>query len=848
MCAVYNPNGKDGEFSNRLLNMLSKVSSSDSEMVLLGDLNCDFLPDVYTKEVSDLKFVCDLHQLQQQIRLPTRVTDHSKTLIDLYFTSNPELYVDCGVIQTSISDHYMIYAIRKGKPVKSVNNVIDYRCYKNFNEESFLNDLFDVPWINVKKCDNVDDALHVWQCMFNDVVNKHIPKKTKRVRSAPSPWLNNIIIKQMSRRDYLHRKAVRSNSVSDWSAYKLCRNKVTGMMRESKKRYFEKSIDDCTGDSGKLWKTLNTILPKKRSVSPSSLDIDGKVLESDSDICNGFNKHFVDVARKLIDENVCASDNSDFDFNVYNCEQNVTNSDLCLPHVSCDFVNNEILGMSTGKATGFDDVSVKILKLARPAIVDSLTYIINMSLQTGVFPHEWKIAKVVPLHKGGSLNDANNYRPISILACASKILERAVHNHMYSFLVENNLLNPNQSGFRPHHSTETCLTDMIDNWLCNMNEGKMTGVAFIDLRKAFDTVNHSILLKKLHDLGANAVTLKWFKSYLMDRVQRVSFKKSLSDALDVNTGVPQGSILGPLLFIIFINSMSSVIKHGDIFMYADDTTLCVSGDDVNDIVMKLESDMKSISTWLSENKLFLNTDKTKVMLVGTSAKLRSVNNVQFRVTVDNKVLENVNSYKCLGVIVDNELKWHNQVSDVMRKVFGKLALLRRLKGFLDPSTLNTIYKALVQPHFDYCNIAWYGRFNEDIYKLNVLHKRCARVILGANLLTSSDLMFRELKWQTLSDRKNYFTALMVFKSLNGQAPPYLQSKFNYVRNIHECNTRHATAGLLALPPVRNGCDLECFRYCFSYDGVKVWNCIDSSIRNSFNVQSFKLLYKTYYWN
>ena len=184
----------------------------------------------------------------------------------------------------------------------------------------------------------------------------------------------------------------------------------------------------------------------------------------------------------------------------------------------------------------------------------------------------------------------------------------------------------------------------------------------------------------------------------------------------------------------------------------------------------------------------------------------------------------------------------------MRKVFGKLALLRRLKGFLDPSTLNTIYKALVQPHFDYCNIAWYGRFNEDIYKLNVLHKRCARVILGANLLTSSDLMFRELKWQTLSDRKNYFTALMVFKSLNGQAPPYLQSKFNYVRNIHECNTRHATAGLLALPPVRNGCDLECFRYCFSYDGVKVWNCIDSSIRNSFNVQSFKLLYKTYYWN
>ena len=189
------------------------------------------------------------------------------------------------------------------------------------------------------------------------------------------------------------------------------------------------------------------------------------------------------------------------------------------------------------------------------------------------------------------MNDANNYRPISILACASKILERAVHNHMYSFLIDNHLLNPNQSGFRPHHSTETCLTDMIDNWLCNMNEGKMTGVAFIDLRKAFDTVNHTILLQKLHDIGATSVTLKWFESYLTGRVQQVFFKKTLSDALDVDTGVPQGSILGPLLFIIFINSMSSVIQHGDIFMYADDTTLCVSGNYVSDIVIKLESDL-----------------------------------------------------------------------------------------------------------------------------------------------------------------------------------------------------------------------------------------------------------------
>ena len=178
---------------------------------------------------------------------------------------------------------------------------------------------------------------------------------------------------------------------------------------------------------------------------------------------------------------------------------------------------------------------------------------------------------------------------------------------------------------------------MIDNWLSNMNNGKLTGVAFIDLRKAFDTVNHSLLLKKLHEMGASDVTLKWFHSYLSGRVQKVCFKKSFSDTLDVNTGVPQGSILGPLLFIIFINSMSSVIKHGNIFMYADDTTLSVSSTDVKDISKKLESDLESISKWLGNNELFLNTDKTKVMLIGTNARLRSVNIDDLCIKVNNNV-------------------------------------------------------------------------------------------------------------------------------------------------------------------------------------------------------------------
>jgi len=503
--------------------------------------------------------------------------------------------------------------------------------------------------------------------------------------------------------------------------------------------------------------------------------------------------------------------------------------------------------MSEKKATGLDDISSKILKLAKPAILSSLVYIMNLSLRTGVFPDLWKEAKVVPLHKGGDMS-INNFRPIAILPVVSKIIEKAVHKHLYDYSSKNKLINENQSGFRPFHSTETCLLNMVNDWTNSMNSGDMIGVAFIDLRKAFDTVNHGILLSKLQSLGASATALEWFSSYLSCRTQRVSFKNTMSSSRLVSTGVPQGSILGPLFFIIFINSMNRVISHGQISMYADDTTLSVSGKDPQDISAKLSSDLDSIMKWLNVNKLFLNTDKTNVMLIGTASKLRNVNENDFSVFVNGKQLERVKKAKCLGVVIDDQLKWHDQVNSIVRKVFCKIGLLRRLKPFLEIDTLNVIFKSFVQPIFDYCNTSWYGRFKVDSSKLDVLHKRCARVILSVNNLTSSDFMFKVLGWERLHTRNDYFKALMIYKSLNGLAPNYLANMFNYVCTTHNVNTRQAAAGQLALPPSVNGHDFECFKSSFSYSGVQLWNNIDTEIRNSVNVQIFKRQYKSVYFH
>ena len=235
------------------------------------------------------------------------------------------------------------------------------------------------------------------------------------------------------------------------------------------------------------------------------------------------------------------------------------------------------------------------------------------------------------------------------------------------------------------------------------------------------------------------------------------------------------------------------------------------------------------------------------MLIGTGAKLRKIQNNEFSVNIDGKELDHVTKAKCLGVVIDKELRWHCQVNKVIQNVFCKIALIRRLKPYLDFNTLSVLFKSFIQPLFDYCSIAWYGRFRDDCAKLDVLHKRCARIILGVNYLTFSDFMFQVLGWERLQIRNDYFKSLLMHKALNGLAPEYISSMFNYVNATHTRQTRQATAGQLSLPPLCNGNDIECFKSSFAYNGVKMWNTIDVQLRNSDNVQVFKQQYKSTYF-
>ncbi|CAL4064309.1 unnamed protein product, partial [Meganyctiphanes norvegica] len=346
--------------------------------------------------------------------------------------------------------------------------------------------------------------------------------------------------------------------------------------------------------------------------------------------------------------------------------------------ISENFVNNELNNLNINKSIGYDEISAKFLKDGSSEIGKVITYIINLSILTNTFPDEYKIGKVKPLFKKGNKTEVENYRPISVLCIMSKILEKAVYVQFEKYLSENNLLYDYQSGFRKGHSTDTCLIDLFDYVHSSLSEGDYVGMVLLDLQKAFDTVNHKILCEKLELLGVGCVD--WFSSYLSNRKQFVNVNNINSSFGLVTCGVPQGSILGPLLFLCYINDMAMSVTCR-LLLYADDSALLVRGKDANLIASILSENLQSCSNWLLDNKLSLHLGKTEAILFGTKRKLKNVK--EFIVKCHDITIQNVKCVKYLGLLIDETLSGENIVSNILKKASNRLKFLYRFSDILN---------------------------------------------------------------------------------------------------------------------------------------------------------------------
>ena len=596
--AVYRPPGTEDELFCYLESVVKALDFENKEKIIIGDLNCNYLSETRNSDLRQLVAISEVYQLTQIIAQPTRITAASKSLIDLIFTNQKSRDVTQGVVDCGISDHSFVYVIRKvAVPSNNKHKYITTRSFKNFNLDLFLKELESLPWENIEYLDSPDTMWDVWKRLFTSVADKHAPPRTKRVRHKPSPWFTPVLKKLIINRNYLKRQAVRSGDPRDWSEYKVVKNRVNNSIRQSKAAFYHKEIKQNSGNSREIWKTINSLMSRKtKNSSINELKVNNVSFTEPTVIADQFNKHFTEIGTKL----ASVLPESDCDYEQY---MSKTNTTFRLKKITAKDILEIFKSLSTRKAIGLDNISVRLLKTAGPTIAGSLCSIFNKSIETGVVPAEWKNAKVFPLYKKDEKSDPNNYRQISVLPAVAKVFERIIYNQLYGYVSSNHLLTKHQSGFRSLHSTVTALLDATNEWYLNIDQGNTNAVVFLDLAKAFDTVSHEILLRKLELYGISGLTLNWFRSCLSERKQVCVVAESTSQARNIACGVPQGSILGPLLFLIYINDLPACLKFATarMYMYVDDTSITISSKSTTRLHQELNHDLNNIRDWLLAN-------------------------------------------------------------------------------------------------------------------------------------------------------------------------------------------------------------------------------------------------------
>ena len=527
----------------------------------------------------------------------------------------------------------------------------------------------------------------------------------------------------------------------------------------------------------KTWKTIDETLNRRKNKGkfPSEFIVNNRSIADQKEIADQFNIFFSNIGSTLSDSIEIADSTLDFTDYLNNPTEHHFNFNTITESETLSIINK----LKNKNSSGKDEISNKLLKSIKDEIAKPLTIIINQSLKTGVFPDPLKIAKVKPLYKKGDNFCLNNYRPISLLPTISKIFERVMFAQLYSYLNANNLLSEQQYGFRSQHSTELAcvkLVDYITTEMDNVKKIKTPTAIFLDLSKAFDTLNFNILLNKLQYYGIDGISLSLIRSYLTDRFQYVQFENSESDLLEIKTGIPQGSILGPLFFSIMINDLVNSSNKFKFLMYADDTTIYFNLEDfpIENREVLINNELEKVNKWLKLNKLAVNVDKTKIMLFH---KRRPVTPIQF--SMNNRIIDVVQHFNYLGIMLDADMSWKTHVAMVRNKLLRINGILHRLKYIYPQSILITLYKSLFVPHINYGSLLW-GHAGGALDKIQ---KKAVRTITYSNYIAHSEPLLKELNLLKVKDLFELKILKFLFNLYHNNLPPYFNSYRSHLEKI-----------------------------------------------------------------
>lgn len=778
---LYHPPQKENaKFLEYFEDYIDKFINEYDFIIVMGDFNFDLLQKTYYSE--KLLKIIEKNGLKQMVNSATRITPNSQTLIDHVISNIKEAKV--RVDHTNIiSDHSIVWTtVTNIRPQTIKKTKIQIRSYKNYNTDTFQDILHKTYWNN--NCTDLNYLASNLVTSIQESVNKLCPIQTIYINESQkrNEWINDEIKVMIKDRNRLYERAIITKSDKNWNEYKLARNKIVQKIRETKDQYFKTQIDNNRGNSKKLWKNLKPLLPNKKERShSSSILFDHEEIFDSTLIANKFNQYFLTSINELVDS-IVRSNNVEYIvenikfYSVFKDFQPTSISEL-----------RKLISNIKNSSGQEDGISSAVLKDAFNVIGNRFLDVINASLQIGKVPKDWKTSVISPIQKIQGSRKCEDFRPINVLPIYEKILELVVKNQLQDYCEKNRIITDAQSGFRESYSCETALLDVCHNWYRAMDKKNKVLVVFLDFKRAFETINTQLLIRKLEKMGITGKVLQWFKDYLSNRYQKVKHQNGLSSSRMVQHGIPQGSVLGPILFIIFINDIVQYVKNCNIRLFADDTMLYIEGSNVNNMMEEINSDLANVHRWLCDNGLKINTNKCKYMLLQNRST--NINNIRNCIVINGENLTYVEKFKYLGVIIDHRLNFFEHADEIIKKISKKCYFLGRIGKDLSSFTKLLLYKSLIAPHVEYCITLLYGLPKYKVTEIQKIQNRCIRTILKCNRFTPIKIMLSTTNLMSINQRVIFKSLLFIHRILKGLTPSLLRNKIPNVERIHAHDTR-----------------------------------------------------------
>ena len=803
-----------------------------NEVHIMGDMNLDTLNDRWIQPDYSLlslsKMVlncCSMNNFSQLVNKVTRVQYNSVSMstsmscIDHLYCNSRHRISPVKVISFGSSDHDAILYTRYSKEPTPPSRTIRKRSYKDFKVEDYVTDISKIDFSDVYQSRDVDYAVELLTHKLVAVLNVHAPWIIFQQRKHFVPWLTPETKEMMVERDRCKEQAKdMATSDSDstsvkqielWKKYKRLRNTINNNIKKEEIAYKKGKVKDCNGCPSKVWGLAKKLMDWTSPGPPTQLEVEENkkitLYTKARDLSRVMNEFFISKVQKILNGLRQVPED------LSGCRQIMgdRNLSLSLSFITVRKVRSILSSLKSTTSTAVDQLDNFAIKLAAPHIAGPLHHVITLSILQQKFPDTWKLTKIVPLHKKKSTLKKENYRPVAILSPLSKVLEKVLHEQVYHYFERNTLFHPSLHGYRQGRSTMTALLSMYDKWVTAASQGKLSGVVLVDLSAAFDLVSPSLLIKKLQVYGLEDDIINWISSYLTQRYQSVWIDHVYSNFLENSIGVPQGSILGPLLFLIFFNDLPTYMR-GDIDCYADDSTVSASAEKIEDIGAVLSHDCEQLSSWMVANSFKLNADKTHLLTIGTSSRLNKVER-DMVVTMDGVTLKQSSEKveELLGVKVQNDLKWSRQIEQLTSKLKTRVAGLQKIRYVMNRGTRKNIVQGVFNSILCYCIPLFGGCNKAELNQLQVQQNRAAQCVLGLPFRTSRSILFEKLGWTTLQQLVAYHTIITIFRIKKKVEPEHLAS-YLFRDNIYDNIIVKIS-------------DKDYYRNSFIYRGSTLWN-------------------------